>query len=114
MEISQMQMDPIAIVIVAAVALVILKLFVFKPKMPPAKGFTCARCKTYETYTARTIDAWRRGFKKLYCRSCHQAWLARNPNRQYSHTSQAKGCASVLVVGVFVPIALVVAGSIVL
>jgi len=97
--------------IIAAVVIGIFVLkFIFGGKKPKNKTFTCARCKTVEKYSPRTIEAWRRGFNKIYCQQCHKLWLQNNPNHnrqnvRYSGGSGG-GCLSVLVIGVFVPISI--------
>jgi hypothetical protein len=39
---------------------------------PTTDDFICERCKKKESYSTRTIEAWRQGFNKIYCQSCHQ------------------------------------------
>ncbi|MBC6905270.1 hypothetical protein DWB84_07320 [Saccharophagus sp. K07] len=75
-------------------------------KRPPAESFTCARCKKAERYSPRTIEAWRRGFSKIYCQACHKLWLNNNPERKkqtYTSGSARGGCLGILVIFVLMP-----------
>jgi len=83
---------------IALIVIVFVMKAILSRKKPPTEDFVCARCKSKEKYTNRTIEAWRRGFKKIYCQSCHQLWLKNNPHhkKQQYHTSGG-GCYSVLV-----------------
>jgi hypothetical protein len=75
-------------------------------KRPPTDSFTCARCKKTERYSPRTIDAWRRGFSKIYCQACHKLWLNNSlerKNQTYSSGNARGGCLSVLVMFLLVP-----------
>ncbi|WP_460240249.1 hypothetical protein [Aurantivibrio infirmus] len=95
------------ILIVAGIALiVILFLLVKGGKRPPTKTFICARCKKEEIYSTRSIEAWRKGFQKIYCQNCHILWLRNNPNHQkqhYSSRSSGSGCLGMLVVLIIIP-----------
>lgn len=93
--------------IVLAVAIVALFFVFFKrDKRPPTESFSCARCKKQELYSVRTVEAWRRGFNKIYCGACHKIWLDRNPHRNKQNYSVGKangGCLGILVVAVLAP-----------
>ena len=93
--------------VVALVLLVIIKSLFFRPKLPQNKSFQCARCKVSAPHTERTIEAWRKGIKKLYCSACHKQWLQSQPrNQNYStphHKTSGGGCLSVIVFTVFLP-----------
>ena len=76
-------------------------------KKPPTEVFTCARCKKQEKYSSRTIEAWRRGFKKIYCQSCHMLWLNNNPERKkknYSSQGARGGCLGIVVLFFVIPL----------
>jgi hypothetical protein len=72
-------------------------LFEKNPPLPPTKTFRCAKCSVVEEYSPRTIEAWRKGFKRLYCKKCHRAWLDRQPGRVPDRTPS--GCAPVFLFG---------------
>lgn len=75
-------------------------------KRPPTETFTCARCKKQEKYSSRTIEAWRKGFKKIYCQACHKLWLNNNPDRKkqnYSSYGARGGCLGIVVFFVVTP-----------
>ena len=94
-------------VVVVFVLLVIIKSLFFRPKLPQNKSFQCARCKVSATHTERTIEARRKGIKKLYCPACHKQWLqSQLRNQNYSsphHKASGGGCLSVIVLAVFLP-----------
>ena len=92
-------------IVVIIVAYMLIKFFLGGRK-PKSKTFICARCKTAEKYSHRTIEAWRRGFNKIYCQECHKRWLANNPSHVYKKANYSKGgCLSILAIGLFVPLA---------
>jgi len=66
-----------------------------KNRRPSQKAFRCARCSKTEPYSARTIEAWRSGKAKLFCRSCHAKWLEMQPVRHGSNASSHSGCLAV-------------------
>jgi hypothetical protein len=94
-------------VIVIFVLVIIIKSLFYRPKLPQNKSFQCARCKVSATHSERTIEAWRKGIKKLYCPTCHKQWLQSQPRDQDHSSSQRKsaggGCLSVIVIGVLLP-----------
>ena len=94
-------MDQNQLIIIAAivVAFILIKGFIKNRRKPPTSSFKCARCKTIEQYTPRTIEAWRKGFKKIYCQNCHLAWLRNNPKQTYI-TNKNGGCLSFIVMGI--------------
>ncbi|WNO07800.1 hypothetical protein [Teredinibacter sp. KSP-S5-2] len=71
-------------------------------KNPPTETFTCARCNKQEKYSPRTINAWRRGYDRLYCYTCHSQWLKDHPFRQTAADTRG-GCLSVFIIVVLVP-----------
>ncbi|MFQ3229300.1 hypothetical protein [Reinekea sp.] len=81
-------------------------------KMPPTKAFRCAGCKKNEAYSKRTIEAWRNGYKRIYCQACHVKWLKNNPNTRNT-SSGSQGCAVVAVTIISLPIFTAVIGWVV-
>lgn len=77
-------------------------LFLKDKKNPPSEYFTCARCKKQENHSPRTINAWRRGYDRIYCYTCHNEWLNNHPFRRSMDNSRG-GCLSVLILVVFIP-----------
>lgn len=95
------------IYIFLGVAVIVGILFFLKGKSrPPTDSFTCARCRKTERYSPRTVEAWRRGFAKIYCQACHKLWLNNNPERKrqaYSSGNARGGCLGLLAIIVLVP-----------
>lgn len=60
-------------------------------KSPPEKSFRCTRCSSVEAYGPRTIEAWNRGFTRLYCQPCHRAWLLNQDPQGYSSKMRTRG-----------------------
>lgn len=73
-------------------------IFIFsREKMPLETSFSCAGCKKVVEHDSRTIQAWNRGFVRLYCRPCHLKWLKDNPRQDDSIIqSRGSGCLGVL------------------
>lgn len=93
-------------IVLGAAVVVGLFFFLKSNKRPPTDSFTCARCKKTEQYSPRTIEAWRRGFSRIYCQACHKLWLNNNPERKrqaYSSGGARSGCLGVLVIFAFLP-----------
>lgn len=87
---------------IAGALLIFIVLSFFKGgKKPQEEAFECARCKQHEKYTPRTIEAWRKGFNKIYCNKCHQLWLKNNPEKARSGQVVGRGGSGCLVVVVF-------------
>jgi hypothetical protein len=97
-----MRIEEISVVAAIIVALLVIGKFLGKKPMPPDKDFRCARCGVVEAYTPRTIEAWRKGVKRLYCRECHKRWLNTQPRAEQSPIMRSRrvpsGCAIVLLV----------------
>ena len=93
-----MEQNQLVIIAAIIIALLIIKGFINNNRKPKNSTFKCARCKTREKYATRTLEAWRRGFNKIYCQSCHRAWLDNNPKQTYNKSSNG-GCLSVLIIG---------------
>jgi hypothetical protein len=106
-------------IIAAIVAVVVVGAIVgllSRPKLPPQKSFKCARCSKVSLHNNRTVEAWRRGTKALFCDSCHKTWLNAQPSRTGStrpqHARAAapspnRGCLGVLVLLAVCPLVLV-------
>ena len=103
-------MDVYIAVVIVFVLLILI--YTFSGKKPESKTFSCSRCKKREQYSQRTLEAWRRGFKKIYCRQCHKKWLESNPNHKRQKTNynsgsgsgSGSGCLSVLLIALFIPV----------
>lgn len=76
-----------------------------RQKKPKEKSFSCSGCRNTADYDPRTIQAWNRGFTKLYCKACHHKWLKDNPHQDLrSAQSQSKGCLGTFVFMILVPV----------
>lgn len=89
-------MDNIELYIAGAVLLLIVLSFFKGGKKPPEESFKCARCKQQEKFTKRTVEAWRKGFNKIYCQKCHQLWLRNNPGKSSSGRVSNRGSGGCL------------------
>ena len=65
-------------------------------RKPKERSFRCAKCKRSEDHSHRTIEAWRDGKDRFFCRSCHQAWLRSRPEEI---RPEKAGCLPLLVIG---------------
>ncbi|WP_313107123.1 cold shock domain-containing protein [Stutzerimonas nitrititolerans] len=83
-----------------------------RKKHPANKLFSCSKCRAVASHDERTVLAWNRGFNRLYCKSCHQAWLCEQPKEQQesrsSYASSKSGCLGLFLVIASVPIICVV------
>jgi cold shock CspA family protein len=81
-------------------------------KQPANKLFSCSKCRSISSHDERTVLAWNRGFNRLYCKSCHQAWLRDQPKEQQesrsSDASSKSGCLGLFLVIASAPIICVV------
>jgi hypothetical protein len=89
---------------------------------PDNLHFVCAGCKGQFTHTKRTVAAWERGSRRLFCNSCHRSWREGNPGasrdgaqapRQAARSASPRrlaptrsGCLSVVVVAAVLPLLL--------
>ena len=90
-----------------------------KAKRPIVRGpsnmrFICARCSGQFTHTKRTVSAWEKGSRKVFCDACHKNWRNAQPPRAQSNrpTNQARpesksGCLGVCILVVAIPVALI-------
>jgi GrpB-like predicted nucleotidyltransferase (UPF0157 family) len=104
-----MDQNLIGIIVGVSFLLFLAARFFDNTKMPPSKVFRCAGCKKNEAYSKRTIEAWRHGYKRIYCQACHVKWLKNNPNARQA-SSDSKGCAVVAITIVSLPIFTAVIG----
>jgi hypothetical protein len=109
-------MSPATIaIIVVIVTLVGIGSLFFRAKRPPSPTFKCARCGVVARHTDRTEQAWQGGAKRLFCDSCHRIWLSAQPARNSAPPlslrkplSSNRGCLSVTVILLVVPLAILV------
>jgi hypothetical protein len=95
-----MDTNTLILVFAVAIILMLLKTVLSKKPMPPSKTFRCAKCSAIENYGPRTIEAWRKGVKKLYCQSCHRAWLNKQPKQLPLVSAKSpSGCIPILLIG---------------
>ena len=106
-----MEQNQLIIIAAIIIAFIIIKGFINNNRKPKNSSFKCARCKVIEKYTPRTIEAWRKGFKKIYCQNCHLAWLRNNPKQTYNSNNNG-GCLSVIAIAIL-PIVIYVGDKIV-
>jgi cold shock CspA family protein len=76
-----------------------------RQKKPKEKSFSCSGCMKTADYDPRTIQAWNRGFTKLYCSACHHKWLKNNPHQDLRSTqSQRSGCLGTFALMIILPV----------
>ena len=52
---------------------------------PTSMYFTCAGCSAQFPHTKRTVAAWEKGSRRVFCNTCHKKWRnAQPPQRQSS------------------------------
>ncbi|WP_425914986.1 cold shock domain-containing protein [Pseudomonas sp. GWSMS-1] len=95
-----------------AIFLVVLFFSLNRKKQPENKLFSCSKCRAVSSHDERTVLAWNRGFNRLYCKPCHQAWLREQPKDQQesrsAYASSKSGCLGLFLVIASVPIICVV------
>lgn len=73
--------------------------FFQKNKKPKNDSFRCSKCGKMAKHDDRTIEAWRIGKAKFFCRDCHREWIKTKPIQETRSHKQAKsGCAIVILV----------------
>lgn len=86
-----------------------------RKKQPANKLFSCSKCRSVSSHDERTVLAWNKGLNRLYCKSCHQAWLREQPKEQQesrrSYSSSNSGCLGLFLVIASVPM-ICVAGAV--
>ena len=58
---------------------------------PPSETYRCGRCRRTFRHDARTIKAWRNGFRKFYCPECHAAWRCKKDAEQFARDQEFSG-----------------------
>ncbi|MFT5731121.1 MAG: cold shock CspA family protein [Desulforhopalus sp.] len=92
------------IALLYGVPAVVAFLLLNRQKKPKDKSFRCSGCKKTTDYEPRTIQAWNRGFTKLYCKTCHHEWLKNNPHQDsHSMRSKGSGCLGTLALMIIIP-----------
>jgi hypothetical protein len=79
---------------IAGIVVVALLLFIVIAKMrgrhsprsrraatPTDVRFKCARCSELFPHTKRTVAAWTKGSRQLFCDDCHRKWRSAQPRR---------------------------------
>ena len=98
----------LSIYFIIGVVLFILLMKVFSTeKKLPNENFTCARCNKREKFSHRTIESWRKGYKKLYCQECFKLWMEKNPQHKRSY-QQKSGCLGMLILHIVIPISVLI------
>lgn len=68
-----------------------------KGKRPEKDSFSCSKCGKMAKHDDRTIEAWRIGKVKFFCRNCHREWIKTKPIQETrSHKQTKPGCAIVI------------------
>lgn len=84
---------------------VIAFLLLNRQKKPKEKSFSCSRCRKTADHDSRTIEAWNKGFTKLYCKTCHLEWLKNNPYQdRFSMQSKRSGCLGIIALMIIIPV----------
>jgi len=75
-------------------AIILVSKFVTNGKVPPEETFRCTKCGTRTVHNERTINAWRQGKHKFFCRNCHKNWLSESEFHSPSgrHPVAKTGC----------------------
>jgi hypothetical protein len=60
---------------------------------PSEMYFTCARCSAQVAHTKRTIAAWEKGSRRIFCAACHKKWRTAQPPQEAPYGASA-GVAS--------------------
>ena len=58
---------------------------------PANLHFTCAKCSQRFPHTKRTVAAFERGTKRLFCGACHSTWAANRPQQQRPSSAALHG-----------------------
>ena len=56
---------------------------------PQDVRFTCAKCSKQFNHSRRTIVAWEKGSRRIFCNGCHKKWIDARPDS--ATTSSAEG-----------------------
>ena len=96
-----------SISIPAGIFLVIALALACRQKKPKNKLYSCAKCRTTASHDARTVQALNRGFIRLYCGQCHQAWLKNKLTSSApisSNTGGQPGCLRAFLIMAAIPV----------
>lgn len=84
---------------------VVVAMFILnRQKKPKERLFNCARCRQVTEHDSRTIQAWNKGFVKLYCRNCHRQWLENSKRHERSVKNSKSGCLGAMALIFFAPL----------
>lgn len=104
--------EPESALVPGAIFIAALLFLLSRKKQPANKLFSCSKCRSIASHDERTVLAWNRGFNKIYCKSCHQAWLREQPKEhaenKNSYSSSGSGCLGLFLVFVSFPILCIV------
>jgi len=90
--------------LIYGVPAIIAFLLLNRQKKPKGKSFCCSGCRATANHDKRTIQAWNRGFTRLYCRTCHLEWLKNNPDQnRRSMQSNGSGCLGIFTLMIIIP-----------
>ena len=81
-------------------------------KPPSETTYRCGRCRRTFRHDARTVKAWRNGFRKFYCPGCHAAWRCKKDAEQFVRDQEyasRSGCFGVILLCVAVAVLLAAA-----
>lgn len=102
---------PESVLVPGALFLLVMFFISNRKKKPANTLFSCSKCRVVSSHDERTVLAWNRGFNRLYCKSCHRAWLREQPKDQQSQSSYASstsGCLGLFLLIASVPIICIV------
>ena len=103
---------PESALVPGAIFLLVIFFISSRKKQPTNKLFSCSKCRVISSHDERTVLAWNRGFDRLYCKSCHLAWLREQPKEQQesrsSYASSKSGCLGLFLVLASVPVICIV------
>lgn len=106
---------PESALVPGAIFLLVMFFISSRKKQPANKLFSCSKCRAVSSHDERTVLAWNRGLNRLYCKSCHQAWLREQPKEQQesrsSYSSSNSGCLGLFLVIASAPIICVVGAA---
>ena len=63
-------------------------------KGPADMQFVCAGCAQQFAHTKRTIAAWGKGTRRLFCNACHQKWRGSRPPVEHQSVPVSSARAS--------------------
>jgi hypothetical protein len=56
---------------------------------PSEMYFNCARCSARVAHTKRTIAAWEKGSRRIFCDACHKKWRNAQPPQEAPYGASA-------------------------